>query len=57
MSLDSMPADAAGLLIFPGLVRYDEVAAGHSARHSRHPTDSRAAVVLPATHWAANPPA
>lgn len=48
-------ADAAGLPIFPGLVRYDEVAAGtipHALRFTlRH---SRAAFVLPATHWASN---
>ena len=48
-------ADAAGLPIFPGLVRYDEVAAGQ-IQHAIRVTlqDSRAAVVLPATHWAAN---
>jgi hypothetical protein len=47
-------ADAAGLPIFPGLVRYDEVAAGqiqHAIRFTL--PDSRAAMVLPATHWAA----
>ncbi len=47
-------ADAAGLPIFPGLVRYDEVAAGqiqHAIRFTL--PDSRAAAVLPATHWAA----
>jgi hypothetical protein len=46
-------ADAAGLPIFPGLVRYDEVAAGqiqHAIRFTL--PDSRAAAVLPATHWA-----
>lgn len=48
-------ADAAGLPIFPGLVRYDEVAAGQ-IRHALRFTlqQSRAAFVLPATHWAAN---
>jgi hypothetical protein len=48
-------ADAAGLPIFPGLVRYDEVAAGE-IQHAIRVTlqDSRAATVLPATHWAAN---
>ena len=48
-------ADAAGLPIFPGLVRYDEVAAGQ-IQHAIRVTlqDSRAAAVLPATHWAAN---
>ena len=48
-------ADAAGLPIFPGLVRYDEVAAG-SIRHALRFTlqHSRAAFVPPASHWAAN---
>ena len=33
-------ADAAGLPIFPGLVRYDEVAAGrHQPRHPLHPAE------------------
>jgi hypothetical protein len=48
-------ADAAGLPIFPGLVRYDEVAAGqipHAIRFTL--PQSRAAVLLPATHWASN---
>jgi hypothetical protein len=48
-------ADAAGLPIFPGLARYDEVAAGqinHALRFTLQ--SSRAAFVLPATHWAAN---
>ncbi len=48
-------ADAAGLPIFAGLVRYDEVAAGqiqHAIRFTL--PQSRAAAVLPATHWAAN---
>jgi len=48
-------ADAAGLPIFPGLARYDEVAAGkisHALRFTLQ--QSRAAFVLPATHWAAN---
>jgi hypothetical protein len=46
-------ADAAGLPVFPGLVRYDEVAAGvinHALRFTV-PT-SQKAFVLPATHWA-----
>jgi hypothetical protein len=45
-------ADAAGLTIFPGLVRYDEVAAGqiqHAIRFTL--PDSRAAFVPPASHW------
>jgi hypothetical protein len=48
-------ADAAGLPIFPGLVRYDEVAAGqiqHAIRFTLQ--NSRAAMVPPASHWAAN---
>jgi len=48
-------ADAAGLPIFPGLVRYDEVAAGkisHALRFTLQ--NSRAAFVPPASHWAAN---
>jgi hypothetical protein len=48
-------ADAAGLPIFPGLVRYDEVATGQ-VRHALRFTlsQSRAAFVPPASHWAAN---
>jgi hypothetical protein len=48
-------ADAAGLPIFPGLVRYDEVAAGqvhHAFRFTLQ--QSRAAFIPPASHWAAN---
>lgn len=48
-------ADAAGLPIFPGLVRYGEVAAGqinHAIRFTLQ--NSRAAFVPPAAHWAAN---
>jgi hypothetical protein len=47
-------ADAAGLPIFPGLARYDEVAAGqiqHALRFTL--PQSQAAVVPPASHWAA----
>lgn len=55
-------ADAAGLPIFPGLVRYDEAASGvirHALRFTVSTT--RRAYVPPATHWAsrntsANPP-
>jgi hypothetical protein len=46
-------ADAAGLPIFPGLARYDEVAAGqinHALRFTLQ--NSRAAFVAPASHWA-----
>jgi len=56
-------ADAAGLPIFPGLVRYDEVAAGRLEHAIRVTFEStRDAYVLPATHcagdtaWAAAPP-
>jgi hypothetical protein len=48
-------ADAAGLPIFPGLARYDEVAAGkinHALRFTLQ--QSRAAMVPAASHWAAN---
>ena len=54
-------ADAAGLPIFPGLVRYDEVAAGHLDHAIRVTFDStRNAWVHPASHCAgdtANPSA
>jgi len=48
-------ADAAGLSIFAGLARYDEVASGQ-IRHALRFTlaQSRAAFVPPASHWAAN---
>jgi IPT/TIG domain-containing protein len=48
-------ADAAGLSIFAGLVRYDEVVSGavnHAFRFTLQ--SSRAAFVPPATHWASN---
>ncbi len=48
-------ADAAGLPIFPGLARYDEVANGvinHALRFTL--PSSFAAIVPPAKHWAAN---
>jgi hypothetical protein len=48
-------ADAAGLPIFPGLARYDEVTAGHINHALRFTLQSsRAAFVPPASHWAAN---
>jgi hypothetical protein len=48
-------ADAAGLPIFPGLARYDEVAAGHINHALRFTLQSsRAAFVPPASHWASN---
>jgi hypothetical protein len=46
-------ADAAGLPIFPGLIRYDEVAAGainHAIRFTLQ--NSQAAFIPPASHWA-----
>lgn len=48
-------ADAAGLPVFPGLVRYEEVAAG-AIRHALRVTFTRTrrAFVLPATHWASH---
>jgi len=47
-------ADAAGLPIFPGLIRYDEVAAGQIKHAIRFTLQfSRAAMVPPASHWAA----
>jgi IPT/TIG domain len=48
-------ADAAGLSIFAGLARYDEVAAGainHALRFTLQ--SSRAAFTPPASHWASN---
>jgi hypothetical protein len=48
-------ADAAGLPIFPGLVRYDEVAAGqilHALRFTLQ--NSIQAFTPPASHWAPN---
>jgi hypothetical protein len=48
-------ADAAGLPIFPGLARYDEVAGGQISHALRFTLQSsRAAFVPPASHWAAN---
>ena len=46
-------ADAAGLPIFPGLVRYDEVAAG-AINHAIRVTEpiTREAFTPPASHWA-----
>ena len=47
-------ADAAGLPIFPGLVRYDEVGdpPRHRARDPIHCVHTRKAYVPPARHWA-----
>jgi len=48
-------ADAAGLPIFPGLVRYDEVQSGTIAHALRFTlAKSRAAFIPPASHWAGN---
>ncbi len=48
-------ADAAGLPILPGLVRYDEVAAGHIDHAIRVTFNTtRRAYVLPATHFASS---
>src|SRR5688572_20210352 len=48
-------ADAAGLPILPGLVRYDEVKSGainHALRFTTSPTQK--AYIHPATHWASS---
>jgi hypothetical protein len=48
-------ADAAGLPVFPGLARYDEVASGaihHALRYTLQ--NSQMAFTPPASHWAAN---
>ena len=48
-------ADAAGLAVFPGLVRYDEVASGEIAHAIRFTADqTQAAHVWPARHDASN---
>ena len=48
-------ADAAGLPIFPGLVRYDEVAAGHIDHALRFTVStSQRGYVHPATHFASS---
>jgi len=49
-------ADAAGLPILPGLVRYDEVVGSKSIRHALRFTvsKSRRAYVPPASHWASD---
>ena len=49
-------ADAAGLPIFPGLVRYDEATSAEGIRHALRFTvaRSRRAFVPPATHWASS---
>ena len=48
-------ADAAGLPILPGLVRYEEVAAGRIAHALRFTTNlTRMAYIYPATHYASS---
>ena len=48
-------ADAAGLPIFPGLVRYEEASSGTIAHALRFTVaSSRKAYVPPATHWASS---
>ena len=49
-------ADAAGLPIFPGLVRYDEVVTHGAIHHALRFTvnSTRHAFVHPATHWASS---
>ncbi len=48
-------ADAAGLPILPGLVRYDEVAAGHIDHAVRFTVSrSQRGYILPATHYASS---
>jgi hypothetical protein len=48
-------ADAAGLPILPGLVRYDEVAAGHVDHAIRFTVpNSQKGYILPATHYASS---
>jgi hypothetical protein len=48
-------ADAAGLPIFPGLVRYDEVAAGRIAHAIRVTfSQTQSGFILPATHFASS---
>ena len=49
-------ADAAGLPIFPGLVRYDEVAKQKKISHALRFTlaKTRRAYVAPASHWASS---
>jgi hypothetical protein len=50
-------ADGAGLAIFPGLVRYDEVVGKKEINHALGFTvhQSQFGYILPATHWCADP--
>ena len=47
-------ADAAGLPMLPGLVRYDEVAAGRSTTRCASPSRTQRAFIHPATHFASD---
>ena len=48
-------SDAAGLPVFPGLARYDEVASGEITHALRFTVPvTRKAYVAPASHWASN---
>lgn len=49
-------ADAAGLPVFPGLARYDEIVVDHAIHHALRFTvqNTRAAYVAPASHFASN---
>ncbi|MGZ8370649.1 MAG: hypothetical protein ACXWVH_06295, partial [Caulobacteraceae bacterium] len=48
-------ADAAGLPIFPGLVRYDEASTGHIPHALRFTApNTRRAYLPPANHWASS---
>ncbi|MDR1968451.1 MAG: Ig-like domain-containing protein [Burkholderiaceae bacterium] len=50
-------ADPAGMVIFPGLVRYDEVASGvirHALRFSTSTAKTRRAYLPPASRWVSN---
>ena len=48
-------ADAAGLPIFPGLVRYDEAVERGEIRHAlRFTVEKRSGPIAPARHWASN---
>jgi len=53
---DWTSADAAGLPIFPGLVRYDEASSSAGIRHALRFTvnSTRKAYVPPANHWASS---
>ena len=54
--IQTTSADAAGLAIFPGLVRYDEVVEQHAINHALRFTcpRTRKAYVAPARHYASS---